>query len=116
MWCNDHLIELQQPMIGRWRLLAENVERRAGNRPARDRFVKRVLVNEAAASTVNDARALFHLADCIAIDKSTSFCGERRVDREKVCTRVDLVERGQLDFEIACLFGRNEWIVSNDHH
>ena len=38
------------------------------------------------------------------------------MDREKIRTRVDFVERRQLDFEIARLFGRDERIVSDDLH
>ena len=70
---DDHLVELQQLVIGGRRLLAENIERRAGNRAARDRFVKRIFVDQTAARAVDDPRALFHLADRFAIDEATRF-------------------------------------------
>src|ERR1044072_8817909 len=38
------------------------------------------------------------------------------MDSEKVGTREDLIERRQLDFEIARLFGRDKRIVCDDHH
>ena len=38
------------------------------------------------------------------------------MNREKVGTRVNFIERREFDFQIACLLGRDEWIVGDDQH
>ena len=36
--------------------------------------------------------------------------------RQEISSRKYIVQGRELNFEIACLFGRHEWIVSDDIH
>jgi hypothetical protein len=67
---HDHLFQLQQLVIGRRWFLGKNVECCARNLTTRERFVKRVFVDQATTSAVDNPCTLFHLADRFAIDEA----------------------------------------------
>ena len=81
-----------------------------------DRFVKGVFINQTAARAVDDPRAFLHLRKHLAIDQTARFSRQRRVHREEISARIHFIQRRQLDFQIARLFGRDEGIVSDDQH
>src|SRR5436190_10541554 len=103
-------------MIGRWWFLTKDVKRRTCNRAICDRFKQRGLVDQTTTRTVDDARARFHFSDYIPVDQSLSIGRKWGMHCKKISSCIDIVEGGQLDLEIACLFLRNKWIIGNDNH
>src|ERR1700752_632026 len=111
---HNHLVQVQQLVSGRRRLLGKDIQRRSGNGATRERFVERVFVDETTTSAVDDSRALLHFADRVAIDEAACFRREWSMDREKICASIHLIERRQLNLEIASLLGCTEWLLGND--
>src|SRR5204863_2357351 len=103
-----HLRQPQQRVIGRGRLVDEDVERGAGDVAARDRVGEILLVDDAAAGAVHDAHALLHLGDGGAVHQAARLRRERRVNGEEVGARVELVERHDLDVHACRRLGGDE--------
>src|SRR5690242_14859357 len=100
---------------GRW-LLHEHVQRSTGNCATRNCIIECLLIDETTTSTIDYARALLHLCDCLAVNQTTRFGGQRSVDGEKVSPRVNLIKRCQLDLQIACVLRCKKRIVGDDLH
>src|SRR6185503_17980854 len=103
-------------MVRRRWFLAEDIKRGSCDGTIRQRLVESILVNQPAARAVDETRPVLHFAEDVTIDQSTRLGRQRRMDREKIGAGVDVVERRQLDLQIARLFGRDERIVSDDLH
>ena len=95
----DDLVELEQRMIRRRRLLAEDVERRAGDLPSR------IAAASASSSTMPPRAQLmmrtpfFILRERCGADQAARLGLQRRVDGDEVGAREELVQADQLDAE-----------------
>src|SRR4051794_29886600 len=99
------------------RLLGEHVERRSGELAGLEALDKRVEVDQLAAGTVHDPRALAHLLNRRAVDEVDGFIGPGQMERDEVGARVEL--SGIFDALGAKLpeaVGGDELVVGNDLH
>src|SRR5207245_9021834 len=87
-----HLLELEQRMIGRRRLLLEHVERGARDLARLDRARQRQLVDQAAAGAVDDARTWLEPLELRFPEEVSRITGEGRVDRHEVGAREQLLD------------------------
>ncbi len=62
-------------MIGRWRLRLKNIQRRAGDDAGLDRVIKRALINQPTARTVDNAHTLLHFLEGLNADNPARLCG-----------------------------------------
>ena len=77
---------------------------------------ERGLVDDAAAGDVDDAQRRLGLEQQVAADEARRLGRLRQVDREEVGLGDDLVERQQLDAELAAALGRHERVVGDEAH
>ena len=105
---------LQQRVVGRGRLLLEDVEGGARDAARLDRAGQRQLVDEPAAGAVDEARARLEARQLRLAEQVARVAGERRVDRDEVGARQELVELDRLHAQalggLACQVG-----VVGDH-
>ena len=97
---DDDGVELEQRRLGR-RLGVEHVERGAGDDALADGVGERGLVDDAAAGDVDHAQRRLGLEQQVAPDQALRLGRLRQVDGEEVGLGDDLVERQQLDAELA---------------
>ena len=74
----DHIARREQDVVGGW-LHFIDVDRGAGDLACLKRLEKRLLVDQAASRTIDDAHAVAHRANGVAIDDLARLVGERRM-------------------------------------
>ena len=112
---DDDGVELEQRRLGR-RLGVEHVERGAGDDALAHGVGERRLVDDAAAGDVDHAQRRLGLEQQVATDQARRLGRLRQVDGEEVGLGDDLVERQQLDAELAGPVGRHERVVGDEAH
>src|SRR6185312_14013110 len=105
---HDIVATEQDVLLGR--LDREYVERRARDLAGIQRRLEVFLDDEAAARAIDDAYAVFHLRDRGGADDVARLVGQRRVQRDEVGAREQLVELDLLDAENHGALRRQEWI------
>ena len=113
---HDHLLELEERVIGRRRLLLEDIERGAGDAARLDRARQRQLVDEAAAGAVDEARARLEARQLGLAEEVPRVPGERRVDRDEVGPREELVELDAFHAQALGGLARQIRVVGDDLH
>jgi hypothetical protein len=84
MGAEQHVVEAQQRMIGRRRLVLQHVDA-GGPQPAAAQGIgQRRLVDQAAASGVDHDRTRLHPPDRRGVDQVTRGCGGRQVQADDV--------------------------------
>ncbi len=111
-----HHVGMAEQRIGRRRLLDEHVEGRARDLPGIERLPQRLLVDQPAARTIDDAHALLHRRDRSGIDDVLGLVGQRRVQRDEVGALEQFRKIDLLDSKIARALGRQERIVGDHLH
>ena len=117
MRSEDEVRRAAQRRIYRERFGFENIQRRAGNMPVLQRFGKRLFVDQAAASAIDDADAAFCFLQSSEIEKMTRFCGQRCVQRNEIGALKQIVDVvNQLHLQTAGPCRGKIGIVSDDAH
>src|SRR5882724_9769472 len=116
MRCHDHLLELEQRMIGGRRLLLEHVERGARDLARLDRARQRQLVDQAPAGTVDDPGTRLHPLELRLAHEVPRVSGQRRVDRDEVGARQQLVELDAVDAQPLGGLAREVRVEGDDLH
>ena len=115
--CGVTTIDVEGEQRGlRRRLGVEHVEGGAGDRAVAHRVGQRGLVDDAAAGDVDDAQRRLGLEQQLAPDQALRLGRLREVDGEEVGLGDDLVERQQLDTELAAAFGGHERVEGDEPH
>jgi hypothetical protein len=109
------LPHLHERPVGR-RLLLEDVERRARDDALVDRAPERQLVDELAASRVDDADARLHARKAFVIQQSPRVGGRGQVQGQEVGLLAHGIERQQLDPGAGRHVGGDERVVGDDPH
>ena len=81
---DQHIVTVEQRMVGRWRLLTENIQRGAGQPAIVKRLDQRVFINNRPARSVDQIGGRFHVAEGPLIEEMAGGRGQRRVDRNVV--------------------------------
>ena len=103
--------------IGGQRFRFENIERRAGHMSILQRLGQGGFVDQAAARAIDDADAALCFLQTRSIDKVMRFRGQRRVQRNEIGAREQIVEFfDELDLQTARARGGEIWIVSDHAH
>src|SRR6516225_10081204 len=89
----DHVVELQQRMVGRRRLLVPHVEAGAGDLFCAQRLGERALVMYEAARRGDEIGVRLHQRELARADHAAGSFVERAVDRHEVGAPQQLVER-----------------------
>ena len=108
-------VEPEQRRLG-GRLAVEHVEGGAGDHAVADGVGERRLVDDAAAGHVDHAQRRLGLEQQVATDQARRLGRLRQVDGEEVGLGDDLVERQQLDTDLAGPLGRHERVVGDEPH
>ena len=93
-----HVGMAEQRIRGR-RLLGEHVEGRARDVAGIERRAQRRLVDQPAARAVDDAHALLHRRERLAVDDVLGLLGQRRMQGDEIGAPDQLVELHLLDAE-----------------
>ena len=112
----DHVGQRQQGRILRERLFGEHVQGRARQVSVAQGGGDRGFLHQFAAGAVDQARALFHLADGLGVDQTGALRGERQVQGEVIGGGEHVIQRGKLDFRLARHLGGDEGIVRQHFH
>ena len=112
---HDDVVEREQrPVV---RLRREDVESGAGELAGLECLDERLLVDQRPAGGIDDACAVLHLRDRLAVDHPARLVGERRMEREEVRRREHLVlGLGVVDAEVAEAVVGDERVVGDDRH
>ena len=105
----------EQDVLGR-RLLDEDVESGAGDVLGIQRIDQRLLVDQTAARTIDDAHALLGLGQSRRVDDVLGLVGQRRVQRDEVGALEEIVELDLLDADIPGALRRQERIERDHLH
>ena len=105
-----------QRAVGRQWFLLEDIQRGAGKLPCLDGFAERLLVDDAAARDVDDARGGLHARQPLAADEMARLRRERHVQREKIRPLDQRVEIDQFDVAVAGILGRDVRVVGDNAH
>ena len=97
-------------------LLAEHVDRGAGDHAALDRLVQRLLVHERAARGVDEVGARLHARELLAADQPARLLVQRGVQRHEVGLLQQRLERDQLDADRGGALAGDERVVGDDAH
>ncbi len=116
MRSRNYLVKTQQRMVCRRRFLDENVNRCSGDGTVLYCVVKRVLIYQTTAGTVDDTRSLLHFSQDVAINHSASFVGQGCMHRQEIGAGITFRQRHQFNLEVTRLVHRNERIVGNNDH
>ena len=92
----------------RRRLLAEHVDRRAGDMAGFERLEQRRLIDQFAARAIDQADAFFGRGERFGIDDVAGLVGQRRVQGDEISAAQQLVELDLLDAEIERALGRQD--------
>src|SRR5208283_1351200 len=112
----DHVIELEQRMVGgRW-LLDEHVQSRARDLAGFQRLDERGFIDDTAAGAVDDSHALLHLRECRCVYETPRVVGQGRVDGDEIGARKKLIEADQLNAHAPGGFSRQDRIIANHFH
>ena len=99
------------------RFRREHVDAGPGDRPGLQSFGECRFVDDAAASHVQDARALLHHAEFASTEQALRLGTQRHVNREEIDAGKQFIQvRGSLEAEFRRLGRRHEWIESHDGH
>ena len=94
----------------------EHVERGAGDMPGVEPRLKRRLIDQPAACAVDDAHALLGLGQILGRQDVARLVGQRRVQRDEIGAREQVVELHLLHAHLHCAFGRQERIERHHLH
>src|SRR5215813_613719 len=103
-------------MICRWGFLDKHIKCCTCNHPGLDSIMQRLLINKSTARAINQPHASLHFRKGICTNYPARFLSQRRMNGEEVGALEHFVKRHCLDFQIACLFGRDKRIKSNNVH
>mmetsp|Transcript_20290 Transcript_20290/g.61860 ORF Transcript_20290/g.61860 Transcript_20290/m.61860 type:complete len:510 (+) Transcript_20290:320-1849(+) len=106
----------QRPLVLRRRLRLEHVNRGAGDVARLQRGEQVRLVDDAAASAVDDAHTRLHRRDRRLVDHVLCVVEQRHVDGEEVGARHAVGGGDRLDVELARGVGREEGVVPDNVH
>ncbi len=113
----DDVGQLEQRMIGRRRLLHEHVEGGSGQVARTQRLGQRLLVDDAAAGTVDDASALGQQRQFAGADQVAGLVGQRRMHGEEIDARQQLGQLGDgLDAHLGGAGRRQERVEADYLH
>ena len=101
---------------GLGRLLDEHIERGAADMAAVEPFLQRHLVDQATARAIDDAHALLGLGQRLGGEDVARLVGQRRVQRDEVGARQQLVERHLLYTHLHRPLGGEERIEGHHLH
>ena len=90
------------------RLFGKHVERGAATWPLSSAVLQRCFVDQPAARAIDDANALLGLRQRLAVKDAAGLIGQRRMERDEVGARQQLVQRDLLDAELDRAIGRQE--------
>ena len=96
--------------------MAVNIQRSATQLSGLQGLDNSGFIQQLAASAIDQAHALLHLANGIGIDHSLGLRGETDMQRDVVGLNEDLIERSQSDVQLLRQTGRHIRIVANDFH
>src|SRR5436190_39064 len=113
---DDHLLEPEQRVVGGWRLLLEDVERRARHAPAADRVGERPLVHDAAPGAVDDPDSGLDAGERVLAEQMAGVPRQGHVNRDEVGAREEIVELDGFDALTLCGLARQIGIVGDDVH
>ena len=113
---HHHLLELEQRIRGIRRLLGEHVDGGPGDVAVADRIGERLLVDDAAARDVDQARALAHPLELGGADHAAGGVGQRDVDGEEVSFRQQRLKVAELDARLLRAFGGDQRVVGEHAH
>ena len=106
-----------QRRIGRQRLNFKNIQRGAADLTRVQRVSQRVFIDQAAARTIDHAHAAFCFCQSRRIDNVTRFFRERRVQRDEISAREQVIELiDKFDLQSARARRRQIRIVRNNAH
>jgi hypothetical protein len=88
----------------------------AGDAALGERGGEVFLDDQSAARAINQPDARFHLADRRLVDNAARRLGQRRVQRDEIGPRQQLIERDALDAQFERALGRQERVVGDDAH
>src|SRR6266851_4644233 len=88
----DEVLKLQERVVGRGRLLVEDVERGAGDLVAAERVMQRLLVDDAAARGVDEKRGSLHARQPGGVEEADRLRRLRAMDRDEIGAGDRLVE------------------------
>jgi len=111
-----HVRVRAQRVVGGQRLLLEDVQRGAGDLAGVERGDQGFVVEQATARAVDDAHAGLAARQRINAEDVVRAVGQRRVQRQEVRLRQDLVDLEQFDAERLGDLGRQEGVEAEDAH
>ena len=110
---HDDVLELEER--AGVRLLLEDVESRPGDLPGADGVRERLLVDQPAASRVDDADTVPHPRERCLVEQPPRLLVERKVERDQVGLAIDVLGRRRgLDPELAEPVERHVRVVRDD--
>src|SRR5688572_16262451 len=115
MWRGDDLRQLLQPLVYRGFLL-EDVKAGSSDLAGLDRVGECLLVHEIAARGVDDAQTFPGPGQTLGVHQLARLRIRRHVQRQKVGSHEQVVERHELHAEIRGDLFRNERIVRDEPH
>jgi len=110
-----HVGMAEQRIAGR-RLLGEHVEGGAGDLAGIERDAQGVLIDQAAARAIDDAHALLHCGDRLAVDDAFRLFRERRVQGDNIGAPEQLGELDLVHAQLRRALGREEGIIGDHLH
>ena len=103
-----HHLLIAEQNVGLGGLFLEHVEGGAREMAGIERRLQRRLVDQSAARAIDDARAFLHLADGVGGDDVPRLVGERRMQRDEIGARQQIVQLDFLDAEIGGALGARD--------
>ncbi len=99
------------------RLGLEDIDRRAGDLAAVERFGERSFVNQTAARAVDDPDRRLHHGDLAGADQVACLGRHRCVQGQEVTAAPEVIEpRDTFDAELECLVGGQKRVKADDRH
>ena len=112
----DDLVRIAQRAIIRQRFFFKDIECRAGNVTAVDRFDQRRLIDDTAARHIENAGAFFHLRQLFAPNEIGRLWRQRHMNGQEISLGKDMIQIAQRNPSLGRIIGSNIGIVTNDAH
>src|SRR5688572_5809335 len=112
----DHVVELQDRIVRRRRLLLEHVEPGARDAPLGEHPGQRLLIDDRPARGIDEIGGRLHQRQALGIDEMPGLWRQRTIDAQHIGTLEQILQPDQLDPELLRHLLVGERVVRDEFH